>query len=81
MRPPAPATISRMSDMILLRLARCGYSEAVRVKESSAQGLYLPGATAPRTPAFSIALVTKPDAIAASVNCLTKAAVSGRSLG
>jgi hypothetical protein len=49
-----------------------------RVSSSPGQ---VPGAAAPRTPAFAIARATKPDAITASVNCLTKAAVSGRSLG
>jgi hypothetical protein len=41
---------------------------------------YEPGATAPLTPALSIARVTKPDAIAAAVNSFTTAAVKGRSL-
>jgi hypothetical protein len=40
----------------------------------------VPGAAAPLTPAFSIARATNPEAITALVNCLTKAAVSGRSL-
>ena len=70
MRPPAPATISRMSamDQLLHQRLQCRAGIAGRAREESR---HIAGGAAPRTPAFSIDLATKPDLIAVSVNAFT----------
>ena len=66
MRPPAPATISRMSAMDQLLQMPRGYSGTAPMGKR-----HIAGGAAPRTPAFAIDLATRPDLIAVSVNALT----------